>query len=196
MVRNLLALGAVFVPIALFACGGSSTSTTGTAGTGGTTAGSTSGTGGVTTDATGTSTGTATASTGTTGTGGVPATDQCKNAADGAILAANDLTSISTNCATSELVSGGLKEPDLTNCIAELGNGPDAGTQLSTGCAGCFSATVHCTLQTCGSKCNPFMGGNPNGAECTACRMTNCDPAFFACSGLPMPSPDGGTDGG
>jgi hypothetical protein len=178
MVRNLLALCAVFAPIALFACGNSSSTTT-TTGTGGTTAASTTaGTGGTTTDATtGAST---TASTGA-GTGG--ASGACTNAADSAIVAdpAKDVSGAAANC--GKMTFGA--EPATKDCVKMA-------TGLSDGCAQCFGDTIGCVVNNCITPCLADSAG----ACCAICRSTNCDPAFAACSGItpnpPPPPPDGG----
>jgi hypothetical protein len=175
MVRKLLALCAVFAPIALFACGNSTaTTTTGTGGTGGTS----SSVGTTSTTAT-TST---TSTTATTGTGGAPS-GACTNAADSAIVAdpAKDVSGQTAMCGKTTFGA----EPATKDCIVTA-------TGLSDACATCFGDTVGCVVSKCLTPCLADSAG----ACCAICRAANCDKDFATCSGItpgaPPPPPDGG----
>ena len=101
---------------------------------------------------------------------GTAATGACTNAADQSTLATHDESAVVRDCATMSF--GG--EPATRDCIRSM-------TGLSQPCADCFDGAVVCSVGMCFSAC----AFTPDSAECTTCRMTMCDPAFEACSGLP-----------
>lgn len=107
----------------------------------------------------------------------------CTNAADLGIVTTTDVSGIASTCGVQNIT-------DLTKvkgCIID-GTKGDAGPGLSDGCATCFSDTVLCTVDKCiGPTFNgPCMPPNQNSAACTDCRATNCNPAFYTCTGLPQ----------
>jgi hypothetical protein len=116
-----------------------------------------------------------------TGTGG--AAGACTDAADEAIVASVDVPTLAANCAKMNLG----QDPAIEACI-EAGTRQDGGPGLSAACTQCFDAAVDCSIAHCPNQCL----SDPGSATCVACRAQSCDPAFYACSGLPQPSPDGG----
>lgn len=67
------------------------------------------------------------------------------------------------------------QDPATKDCIVMQ-------TGLSDACAQCFADTVSCAVQHCLTECL----SDPNSQACVNCRAQNCDPAFYACSGLPQ----------
>lgn len=173
MRRNMLFLSMFLASTALIACGGGGGGNGGS-GTGGntttTTSDTTTTTSSDTTSGTTTS-GTTTSSTGS-GTGGAPPTGACTNTADLGIVQdpAKDVEGKTASCGQMNIGN----EPATKMCIIMQ-------TGLSDACAQCFAATVSCVVQKCLSACI----ADPNAQPCTDCRKMNCDPAFYACSGLP-----------
>jgi hypothetical protein len=54
------------------------------------------------------------------------------------------------------------------------------GKGLTQGCAGCWGASVDCTVNNCILPC----ALDAMGADCKACNVKMCDPAFNTCSGF------------
>ena len=176
MRRFILSLSALVVPMALIACGSSGGSTGGAGGTGGSTTSSTTGTGGTGTTSTGTGGSTTSSTTGTggsattsTGTGGAPG-GACTNQADLAVVQSKDVATIAGTCGKNNIGN----ETATKKCIKDE-------TNLSDPCVGCFYDTIQCTISKCLTQCL----ADPAAQACKDCRAQNCDPAFYACSGLP-----------
>jgi len=91
----------------------------------------------------------------------------CTDSADQTVTMGATFSNDLGNCA----MSGFGAEPGLMTCIQGLG--------LSSACAMCFDAQVHCTIMHCALQC---AGGDSPG--CTTCRANNCDTAFAACAGF------------
>ena len=135
-------------------------------------------------------TGTTQVDKGTTQTDGTTATGKCMNAADKALL---DTTAkqdaITGKASTCGL--GCLTDTDpatcATTCVA-------TGTGLSTACAGCYGATVLCSIKNCVAQC----GVDPKSKACRDCQIKfNCISEFYKCTGLTPPAtPDAGTTTG
>jgi hypothetical protein len=92
----------------------------------------------------------------------------CTDSADMMLIDTTDVTGAVGDCAMMTFAA----EPGLMDCIVR-------DTGLTAECSGCYDQSVHCVFMHCLGMC---AGGDS--PACTACRMTNCDPAFAACSGL------------
>ncbi|MCA9671053.1 MAG: hypothetical protein KC503_35895 [Myxococcales bacterium] len=111
------------------------------------------------------------------------AKDQCLNAADGAKLDTeakrDDVASKAGSCGLNCL--GNPDNNCAKDCVVK-------DTGLSDGCSQCYADTIACATKNCLTEC---VGGTSSPA-CVSCRMTNCDPAFLACSGLSSGSSEAG----
>lgn len=177
MRRHILALSCVLIPVALIACGSSGG---GTGGSGGGTGG------GGTTTASSSSSSTTTSSSSSTTTSSSSsgsAGNNCTNSADLSIIQSQDIPTIAGNCGKTNIAT----QDQIAPCIVDATKA-DGGTGLSDACAGCFADTVKCAISKCLTQCL----SDSNSQACKDCRAQNCDPAFYACSGLPQQSPDGG----
>jgi hypothetical protein len=177
MDHTLPGLLAVVAPLTLAAACGTGNGT----GTGGAASSSSATT--TSSSATTTTSSSTTTTSSSSGTGGVAPTGACTDAADTQILAADDVPTLAANCAKMNLG----EDPAIEACI-QAGTGEDGGPGLSSACTQCFDAAVDCSIAHCPNQCL----SDPSAAPCVACRAQSCDPAFYACSGLPQGSPDGG----
>jgi hypothetical protein len=104
-------------------------------------------------------------------TGSEPEPVGCTSAADRAIMESAEFDRQSTECATP----CGL-DPDVASCTAPcLEN--DIG--LSPACSACNATNIACGAKSCLSQCLTDSAS----PACRSCVMTNCDPAFHACTG-------------
>lgn len=165
--------------------------TGGTGGTGGVaagTGGATGGTGGVAPGTGGTGgvapgtggappagTGGVAPGTGGTGGAGLPA-GACINPQDAPLLSDpdRDIGAAVVKCGQQNLGA----EPGTLSCILAIG--------VTQECAQCMDDLVHCTIIHC---INPCLI-DATGQACLSCRANQCDPAFEACSGLQVESPN------
>jgi len=182
MVRHILALSTIFLPVALFACGGSGGgnggggSGTGGGGTGGMSSSSSSSSSTSASSTTSTSSSTSASSSGSAG-------GACTNASDLDIIQTQEVAGIAGNCAKNNLGNDAATK----QCIKDATT-VDGGTGLSDGCIVCFDDTINCAINKCLTSCL----ADPNSDACTCCRIANCDSAFVACSGLPAQAPPAG----
>lgn len=174
------------------AAGGSagSAGTAGAAGTGGTAGAA--GTGG------------AAGTAGAAGQGPDAGTNQCTNTADMAAVQATYPIADAGDLGVPDIAAicgkGCLGSADSVKCTTDCIR-QNTSNAVSEGCAGCFSASVKCTIDNCLSECIADAAA----PACIACRCgtntdsINCFEAYTACSGIPSsactPS-DGGTEGG
>ena len=101
--------------------------------------------------------------------------DMCTSDADMAIIGGGtvDVTAEATTCGM-----GCLSDADPGTCSVTCLTGS---TGVSDGCAGCYAASVVCTIDKCVGQC----AIDPASEECMTCRTENgCISDFFACSGL------------
>lgn len=120
-----------------------------------------------------------------------PVTDQCTNAADGAIIeAANpDPTSVAGRCGLEVCINAPNAEKPacVTECVINGNDNPAIpATNLSAGCAGCYTIAVVCAFQNCVQNGACLDAGSQ---ACADCREDNgCNAAFYGCSGLTPPA--------
>lgn len=112
--------------------------------------------------------------------------DQCTNAEDGAVIAADPDAPLAITGAC--VVNLCLANPTLECVVDCVQNGSDkttppiTGLALSDGCAGCYGASSLCGVDQCLSECI----ADTSAPECGACLAEHCLPAFYECSGLPQ----------
>jgi hypothetical protein len=139
-------------------------------------AGGSAGAGGAT-STTSTSTSTSTTSTSTSTSTSTTSTSTTTSGSVGGCTGGQDAEIIVNKPVWKELVGCGMMfvgaEPAQLQCV-------EAQTGLSPDCAGCADAYLTCNIKLC---LNPCLN-DPGGMLCLSCREMQCDPAFFACSGL------------
>jgi len=116
----------------------------------------------------------------TVGTGGVSVTSAtstgtgvmgaCGDGPDAMILEENGQYTIVMHCTMDTVGNTG----NLPKCLHSK-------WPLSHACIGCFADYGECSLEACGSVCEPDL----TTASCEACRNQNCGAAFAGCSGFP-----------
>jgi hypothetical protein len=186
---------------AFVACSSSDTTSAATGGAGGAAAGS-----GGTVDggsgAAGSGASSAGAGGNSAGSGGGTLVDagvnMCTSASDTAALHADYadggdagvvIFDIATEC-TIQCISNADFPSCATPCIVQK-----TGNKMSSGCAGCITASVQCSI---GAGCAGACMGDPNAAACTACQCgannagINCIGAFDTCAGVSGVIPCGG----
>lgn len=127
-----------------------------------------------------------TATADTADTTPAPATDQCTNAADGAVIQADPDApgAKATSCGTDSCITFAFSDlAQFETCVQDCMTDDDTGAGLSDGCALCYTQIVVCTAANCLSA-PANCATAPGGEACVECRNTNCGPAFASCSGL------------
>ena len=110
--------------------------------------------------------------------------DQCVNADDGAVIAADPDAplAITGDC----VVNLCLANPTIECVVDCVQNGSDktdppiVGIDLSDGCAACYGASSLCGVDKCLAECI----ADTSAPECGECLEANCLVDFYACSGL------------
>ncbi|NOZ00672.1 MAG: hypothetical protein GXP54_02125 [Deltaproteobacteria bacterium] len=113
--------------------------------------------------------------------------DQCLNADDGAVIAADPDAplAVTGDC----VVKFCLANPTLDCVVDCLQNGSDktdppiTGLALSDGCAACYGASSLCGVDKCLSECI----ADATAPECGQCLADYCLKDFYYCSGLTPP---------
>lgn len=114
----------------------------------------------------------------------VSATGACTSSSDLDAVCTEDLRTISGTCALTDCISLLSNPTELQGCMQTC---VDAATAIdpSPACTDCYTATVLCTAQNCLTDCT----ADSNSVACQTCQYTKgCTSAFFACSGLPLPT--------
>jgi hypothetical protein len=105
------------------------------------------------------------------------ATGACVNTADTALLDTKDkrdaVTAKATACGTGCLVADAAPAVCSLACVKKE-------TNLSEGCSTCYATIISCVFSKCLSEC----AAAPTSTACGTCRETNCNAAFYTCSGL------------
>ncbi len=114
-----------------------------------------------------------------------------KCADDAAGVCGNDLVTATAACAKS-CITMSMDPGSVQACTLKCLKDTTTPTP-SDDCLGCYIASATCAIEHCLSDCLE----SSTSAACIECRNDNgCASGFYTCSGLPLPSNEGGGEGG
>jgi len=114
-------------------------------------------------------------------------TKACAGDSDLADLCNQDLAGLGASCGKTCLLQAGSDDAAQATCVAAcINQGLTSGaTPLSDACMSCYTTDVQCARKECFGQC----AVSPTSAGCQQCRIDmGCLPAFYQCSGAPVPS--------
>jgi hypothetical protein len=105
---------------------------------------------------------------------------------DGASVCRNDVTNLVGTCGGSCYLQAAKDDESQAACVAPcIMEAVTAPKMLSDSCIECYVEDVACARDLCFGQC----GLTPGSPLCAQCRADNgCASAFYACSGLPLPT--------
>lgn len=111
----------------------------------------------------------------------------CSGDSDLADLCNQDLAGLGASCGKTCLLQAKSDDASQAACVSAcIDQGFSSGaTPLSDGCMSCYTADVACARKNCLGPC----ATNPTSSTCQQCRIDmGCLPAFYDCSGAPVPA--------
>jgi len=106
----------------------------------------------------------------------------CVNPGDLGSICINDLTTIAGTCGIACLTSVAQDAATQNACVSSCLDSKVA-PALGGDCRDCYVTDVQCARDKCQLDCL-----SPSSAKCDACRQAKgCAPAFYSCTGLPVP---------
>jgi len=110
----------------------------------------------------------------------------CSSDSDLADLCNEDLAGLGASCGKTCLLQAGTDDAAQATCVAAcIDQGLSSGAKpLSDGCMSCYTTDVQCARKQCFAQC----AAAPTSDICLQCRIDmGCLPAFYECSGAPVP---------